>query len=151
MRHLDIFIETLILLCFLIFGTACSEEDDELYKLNYGTSFNMCVGYCKNEMTLESHFVTYNPTGWVDSIQTITCRDELEINSWKYFETHLNINDFFDLPNTIGCPDCADGGAEWIEVYYNGFHKKVIFEYGDTIKPVESLILQLRTFRKRFE
>jgi len=145
MRHLDIFIEKLILLCFLIFGTACSEEDDELYKLNYGTSFNMCSGYCKNEMTLESHFVTYNHTGWVDSIQTITCRDELEINSWKYFETHLNINDFFDLPKTIGCPDCADGGAEWIEIELDdGVKHKVTFEYGHEPDMLKDYIVKLR-------
>jgi len=31
----------------------------------------------------------------------------------------VDITVFFNLPAVIGCPDCADGGSEWIELELN--------------------------------
>jgi hypothetical protein len=57
----------------------------------------------------------------------------------------LNINDFFDLPTTIGCPDCADGGAEWIEIeLVDGGKHKVTFEYRHEPEKVKDYIIKLR-------
>jgi hypothetical protein len=96
-------------------------------------------------MTLESGFVTYVHSAWVDSIETITCLDVLNDNTWKYFKTQLNINDFFNLPKTIGCPDCADSGAEWIEIELVGGEKqKVTFEYGNEPDMLNDYVVKLR-------
>jgi hypothetical protein len=136
---------TFFMLCISGVCASCAREEDNSMKISYGTSFNMCLGYCKNEMTMASGAVTYVHTSWVDSLKTINCMDNLDVNSWKYFESHLNINEFFELPKTIGCPDCADGGAEWIAVELaNGRKHHVTFEYGEEPEMLTEYMIRLR-------
>lgn len=57
----------------------------------------------------------------------------------------LNTNGFLALPTTIGCPDCADGGAEWLEIELkNGIKHKVTFEYNNEPSLLKDYILKLR-------
>jgi hypothetical protein len=134
-----------ILFCIVLICLRCTKDNSELYALNYGTSFNMCIGYCYHEMKLESGYVTYIHSSWVDSIETITCLDVLNDNTWKYFKTQLNVDDFFTLPKTTGCPDCADGGAEWIEIELVGGEKhKVTFEFGNEPGMLNDYVVKLR-------
>lgn len=55
-----------------------------------------------------------------------------------------------ELDSIYGCPDCADGGAEWIEIQDDQQIKKVTFEYGDTLAPIENLMLELRDLREAY-
>ena len=49
------------------------------------------------------------------------------------------------MPETIGCPDCADGGAEWIEIKLaNGEKHKVTFEYMNAPSAFKNYISGLR-------
>lgn len=140
-------IVTACLVLLMIF-TKCADNESEISSLKYGTSFGMCVGYCKHDMTLESGFVTYTRSGWQDTVKTQSCHDMLDQDTWRYFSSGINIDSFLNLPHTIGCPDCADGGAEWIEAELaNGEVHRVTFEYGNppvTIKAyVDSLRVQM--------
>jgi len=51
------------------------------------------------------------------------------------------------LPNVLGCPDCADGGAEWIEVETGNTLKRVEFEYGVAIPSIQPLLDLVRARR----
>ena len=51
------------------------------------------------------------------------------------------------LPNVLGCPDCADGGAEWIEVEIGNTLKRVTFEYGAAIPSIQPLLDLVRERR----
>ena len=44
----------------------------------------------------------------------------------------------------IGCPDCADGGAESLSVTADGQTDKVTFEYGAQVAELEPLLGQMR-------
>jgi hypothetical protein len=135
------------LLILGLITSSCSkdESDNEIIEVKYGFSFNMCVGYCKNDISLKSGVATYNYSGWSDDIEPATCSRTLENNSWNSFNTDLDIDSFFELPDNIGCPDCADGGAEWVEIELtNGEKHKVIFEYGEEPPVLNSYIIQLR-------
>jgi hypothetical protein len=46
-----------------------------------------------------------------------------------------------------GCPDCADGGAEWLEI--DG--KRVTLEFRSDLEPIRPLLQQVRALRARFE
>ncbi|CAF4279798.1 unnamed protein product, partial [Rotaria sordida] len=48
------------------------------------------------------------------------------------------------LDDRIGCPGCADGGIEWIEVNWSKESKRVTFEYEALINGIEELIKYLR-------
>ena len=56
-----------------------------------------------------------------------------------------------EFEDVIGCPDCADGGGEWIEVTFDDTVKRITFEYGDTLEPIQNLIDQMRIIRERFQ
>jgi hypothetical protein len=48
------------------------------------------------------------------------------------------------MDTVIGCPDCADGGAEWLELGFEKEVKRVTFEYmhePDAYKKTTSKVL----------
>jgi hypothetical protein len=120
---------------------------NQIIEIKYGTSFGECIGYCKRDLVLESGKVTYNCSGWNANIQPITRSETLTLATWSDLKYNLNINSFFELPATIGCPDCADGGAEWIEIrLLNGNTHKVTYEYNhepDFLKSNVSILRQM--------
>ena len=132
----------------------CKKDDPKLIPLlvKYGTSFGMCVGYCNNNITLQPGVVTYTRQGNSGTPSPITCTGTLDENSWNSIKTGLNVTTFFNLPETIGCPDCADGGAEWIEItLINGETHKVVFEYNNAPAPLNDYSIVLRSLMSTSE
>ncbi len=60
----------------------------------------------------------------------------------------MNLDIFQSLDDRIGCPDCADGGAEWVQIDWNNGNKRVTFENRQTVKGIEKLIEKLREMRQ---
>ena len=54
------------------------------------------------------------------------------------------------LEGVHGCPDCADGGAEWIEIDTGSGPIRVTFEFGDTLPGIGPLQAEIRALRERF-
>ena len=54
------------------------------------------------------------------------------------------------LPEVIGCPDCADGGAEWVAVNADGKQYKVTYDYGKTPKELEAVVAKLKVLKDSF-
>jgi hypothetical protein len=99
-------------------------------EVNYGTSFGMCVGYCKHDMQLKKDKTTFNCSGWAEQYPLQSNTINTNTVMFDSLKMNIKIKDFFELPEIIGCPDCADGGAEWIEIIMvNGEKHKVVFEY----------------------
>ncbi|MBT3179394.1 MAG: hypothetical protein HOL10_00880 [Candidatus Marinimicrobia bacterium] len=74
----------------------------------------------------------------------------MSIKEWNSLLVSINMDSILSLPNIIGCPDCADGGAEWIEIITADTLKSVIFEYWDTIDPINNTIEILREMDREF-
>lgn len=141
---------------FLILSllTCCSKNETSsgLVQVKYGTSFGECMGYCKRDLTLKSDSILYKRSGWVETVVPVTITDILEENSWDLIKEKLDIASFSALPATIGCPDCADGGAEWIEIELStGGKHKVTFEYHNEPNAVKNYINDLREMMNSFE
>ncbi|MCM4164378.1 MULTISPECIES: hypothetical protein [unclassified Arenibacter] len=134
----------------LMIGVLLSCEKNEvnpsdIKQLGYGTSFGMCVGYCKNEMLLKSDTVIYTRSGWNKQVDSIDCKENLTQLSWDSIKKMVDLNEFFSLQEILGCPDCADGGAEWLEIEnFSGKKYKVTFEYGKAPEELETIINALR-------
>jgi len=142
-----------VIICILSIGVLvkCAKKDDtdEIIQVRYGTSFGFCLGYCKKDLTLKSGTETITASGWNDTIVTKTCTETLENSSWDSLKTGLDITTFFTLPVTIGCPDCADGGAEWLELKLaNGNSHRVTFEYNNEPEVLKDYIPELRDFMR---
>lgn len=127
------------------FGISCEKNDLEISQIKYGTSFGMCVGYCKKDILLKSGSITYSRSGWINTIETISCTESLSELSWNSYKSVIDSKKFFELPEIIGCPDCADGGSEWIEIeVLSGKKHKVTFEYMNEPIELKDFIIGLR-------
>lgn len=113
--------------------------------LVYGTSFGECQGPCYQEVLVNEKgevefLVRYN--GLEESSQFNTFMpDEVQ----QSIENEFSLSNLQSLDDVIGCPDCADGGAEWLELRRAGQSvKKVTFEFGKAPKEIEKVVDLLR-------
>ena len=146
MRKLIIILSSF--LSFLFIG--CSQGDiiESDYTINSGSSFGMCVENCYQELSI-------NENKAVLKVRKIRGDDELKkykrsvtAQEWNDIKALIDQESFNVLPEVIGCPDCADGGAEWIEIKSFGFVKRVTFEYGQPPAQIEELVTKLRETRE---
>jgi len=148
-----IFLRSVPLLIFmLVLSCSNNNEDGVIVQISYGTSFGECIGYCKKDLIIKPGRVIYSRSSWYPVIRTITNTNDLGENDWSFFKTNILLSPFLNLPKIIGCPDCADGGAEWIEIELdNGVKHKVTFEYHNEPSVVKSYIVELRKLLDDFE
>ena len=118
-------------------------------EIKTGTSFGECGGYCKMEFVINSKNIIYIKSSW-DNSSYPEVKKEILISSdeWNSLVGNLDVKKFNLLPERIGCPDCADGGAEWIEISDGKATKKVTFEYGASISGIDPFVKKLREIRK---
>ena len=125
------------------------------YVVNYGTSFGMCVGPCRKEMNVVKNEVIFTVfytegRGAIGGTPKIY-NEALDAILGKSLVKSIDYEAFKNLNEVIGCPDCADGGAEWVEIFKNGSKHKVTFEFGRAPKEIESLVTILREKKAYFE
>jgi len=140
-----------IILLFSAFTCRESTEfvpSDRLMLVKTGTSFGMCVGHCITEVEINPQKVTMYRKAWRSNIRDKTCERALVRQEWENLGKTLDFAIFSQLPETIGCPDCADGGKEWIEITYGEQMKRVTFEFGKDIPQITGLISQIRKIRE---
>ncbi|MCP9292318.1 hypothetical protein [Gracilimonas sediminicola] len=134
--------------------TGCSQGD--IIKSNYtiksGSSFGMCVGPCFQEVSVnESQAVLRirenKGEGGLSELKVENKR-AVSPQEWGEIQSLVNQEAITALPKVIGCPDCADGGAEWIEIQSPGLVKKVTFEYGQPPAQIKELVDRLRETRE---
>ena len=123
--------------------------------IKYGTSFGMCLGPCKKEMVLandEAAFTVYQNGGrGTAGGDPVTYTEKLNSDYITAVANSVDFEAFKKLEETIGCPDCADGGAEWVEITKNDSRHKVTFEFGHDVKEIGGLLKLLREKRVYFE
>jgi hypothetical protein len=120
--------------------------------LRYGTSFGMCTEYCKTDLKITSVGIKHTTSAWnlredlpklKPKIRTISFSKK----KWKELIDKIDFDQFNKLDDRIGCPDCADGGAEWIEIGLNGRLKTVTIEYGASITELNNLLNPIRELK----
>jgi len=125
---------------------------NKIKTIKTGTSFGKCVGYCKMVLDINSKSISYIKSGWDNSsYPEVQRKIQISPKEWNSLVNALNVKKFNLLPERIGCPDCADGGAEWIEISDGKTTKKVTFEYGASISEIDSFIKKLRKLEELFQ
>ena len=96
--------------------------------------------------------VFYSQSG-VDSTATPVKTEEFSnsLKDWTKLVGPLDVKKFNKMKESYGCPDCADGGSEYIEIKTMGGTKRVTIEYGTAFPDLEPLLTELRTQRKKVE
>ena len=119
--------------------------------IRWGTSFGECIGYCTQEVEVTPTLARLTRTS-SDPSHYPARVEERDVSgaTWSDLRAAVEASDITSLDDIYGCPDCADGGAEWVEVETQGSKKKVVFEAGDPPRGVASLVDALRSVRSAF-
>jgi hypothetical protein len=154
---------TLGLLAFLLLASCRKAPDIIIYNhgtgndssalvIRSGTSFGECMGYCRTMLEVDSLDLVFSEFGWGDTVRYPTKRQsgKLTASERQCLMSSVNIDEFMKLDTVIGCPDCADGGAEWIEIERKGVTRRVTFEYGHSIPAIQNMLDRIRLLREDF-
>lgn len=143
-------------LLMLVLGSCAdkfvAEPTQDTLTIRSGISYGYCIGYCQRVLELTPTAAVFTKASNQPSTQypTVSCTGAITESEWKTLETQANLAALQKQPQTIGCPDCADGGAEFLEIEQGGERYRVTFEAGKTIPGFESLVTALREKRATF-
>ena len=118
--------------------------------LKWGTSFGMCAGYCQEDLSIDSARATLTRSSRQSERPTLTHDRALSDSALRQLLQHVDVEVIRSLQDVYGCPDCADGGAEYVEIVAPTFTKRVQFEYGAGPPELQSLLRELRALRATF-
>lgn len=115
-----------------------------------GESFGLCAGYCIHELEVDGSKVKFKALPRPGGPQPAERFYEGDIDQevWGNLLASLDVSTVLQMDDVYGCPDCADGGAEWIEIEDGESTKRVTFEYGNAPEEVQAIADLLRSIRK---
>lgn len=115
------------------------------------TSFGMCVGYCSTRLELaagQAVLVRESRGGRGGaSLPSQRLSAKLDAREWDEIVRLAAAAKFDGLPEVIGCPDCADGGAESLSVEGASGTKTVKFDHGAKVEALQPLLDRAREWR----
>jgi hypothetical protein len=116
------------------------------------TSFGMCMGYCKTRLEISpgQAVLVREPWGRGDRNQPVQrTTAPLDAGEWQEIARLAAAAKIDGLPDVIGCPDCADGGAESLTIVAPGRNKTITFDHGAKIAEAQPLLDRVRAIRTR--
>jgi hypothetical protein len=96
--------------------TACEGDAGKgsaVTKVASTTSFGMCMGYCKTTLEISANEAVLTREAWgrgaASGLPTQRFNVALSAQEWNDIAGAAAAAKIDGLPETIGCPDCADG------------------------------------------
>jgi hypothetical protein len=113
------------------------------------TSFGFCAAsaYCATRLELRADGALFVQES--RALPARQARAALSAGEWQALVTALDEARLRALPSVVGCPDCADGGAETLTAVVDGRTTTVTFEYGRALPGLELLLARVRAQRER--
>lgn len=124
--------------------------DNMIISVMHGTNFGHCRGYCRKEVVFSEDQIVYFEAS-VDSTRNPLKTEKFDNSpaKWENLADKIDWNKFKGLEERYGCPDCADGGSEYIEIKTINGTKRVTIEFNKEMPELEPLLTELRTQRKK--
>jgi hypothetical protein len=146
----NLILGTVLMLLFTF--SACEKSKlNDLSVIKYGSSFGMCVGFCVNELAVGKDEMTYSGKQRSPKPDTRSCTKPINADEVEAIKELIDIEKIAALPEVIGCPDCADGGAEWVAINAGGKNYKITFEYGKAPKELAAAVARLKILTAEFK
>jgi hypothetical protein len=144
----------LLLAAVLAGSAACNSvvpAPDEVDAIRTTTSFGFCLGYCRTtlEVTADGMVFIEESTRQAD-LPRVVRTAPISAEEWSRLVEAVDRAALEALPATVGCPDCADGGAESVEVIGTDWRDQVTFEFNASLPELQPLLSRLRGLRERF-
>lgn len=117
------------------------------------TSFGMCVGYCTTRLELsEGQAVLIREARGGRGVPTPAEPTQrfsraLSATEWAEIQRLAAQADLDALPDVVGCPDCADGGAEGLTIEGPDGAESVSLEFRAEIPQAQALLDRVREIR----
>jgi|SRR5687768_2157546 len=128
-----------------------TERPETSFVVSTGTFFGFCGGYCYTELVLDGNTVRFTETSRDSARLPPRTRSlELEAADAERIRALVDPAVLSSLAGVHGCPDCADGGGEWVQVRSPDDSTRVTFEHGRVLNPIAELQAELRALRNRF-
>lgn len=150
------FAGALIAASFLIGGCQSGDAGTAsagISKITATTSFGMCVGYCTTQLEISKDGAVLTRQGrggrGLQDLPDQTIRAPLSPAEWGEFAQLAAEARFDGLTEVLGCPDCADGGAESLSVESKDGTRSVKFEFGAKVEGVQPLLDRVRKEREK--
>lgn len=137
--------------CLFHFSNCKKGKINKLDSISYGTSFGMCTGYCAQSIVISDSKLTFSKSKNGSTPDTKTCSKSISATEINEIKNLLVANQLSNLPERIGCPDCADGGAEWVSVTADGKQYKITYEYGKAPKELAGAVAKLKVLKDSFK
>lgn len=127
-------------------------NENKIIRITHGTSFGHCRGYCIKEEIYTEKSMTYVKRGW-DTTQTkpVSWSFKTKKNNFEDITKRFSYLKFQELDSIIGCPDCADAGAEYLIIETKKGTRKVVFDAYSSPTGIETFLEYIREKRKELE
>lgn len=118
------------------------------------TSFGMCVGYCTTRLEItESQAVLIREArggrGAPQNLPAQRYATPLSAAEWQEIQRLASQADLTRVPDVVGCPDCADGGAEGLTIESGAGSESVSLEFRAELPAAQGLLSRVRGIRDR--
>jgi hypothetical protein len=125
--------------------------ENKLLSIRNGTYFGECLVHCFEEITVTPDKVVYTLTSRMPDADRPDIRAEspMTLDAWQGLLGLLDWGDLASLPRTIGDPDAADAGGEFLEVWGDQGTKRVDFDKDAAVPKIAALLAVLRDLRAR--
>ena len=115
------------------------------------TSFGMCMGYCATRLEISDGQAVLVRTAHggrgAQDLPDQRLTAALKPGEWQEIARLAATTTFEGLPAVIGCPDCADGGAESLTIVGAGGTQTISFDHGAMIAQAKPLLDRVRALR----
>ena len=136
--------------------TACAMQASapaDVRQIVSTTSFGMCAGYCNTRLEIsegQAVLVRRGHGRGVPDLPEQRVQAGLTATEWREIVALAAKTNLSALPETIGCPDCADGGAESISIVAGEAQPRTVtFDYNSQVAQVQPLLDRVRALRQR--
>ncbi len=137
-------------------STPASQSNASVDRIVSTTSFGMCIGYCSTRLEISQNEAVLirqarggrgNPNNLPD--QRIAA--PITSAEWEEIAALASATPLDTLPEVIGCPDCADGGAESLAIVRDGqgAPRTITFDFNGEVAGAGPLLERIRTIRAR--
>lgn len=132
----------------LIFFSCKKSNDAKTPRITYGYSFGMANA--TQQIRLNEDLFLYENKSMALKIDK-RCSKAAENGLFKEILNSADLETFRKLPTHFGCPDCADGGAEFIEIEMDGIVKRVTYNYGEVPDELSAVVAKLKPVMLSFK
>ena len=114
-----------------------------------GTYFGESLIHSNETVTITPEKTSYALTSNVQDPQypDVTVEREETREDWDELQALIDPAKFRELPATLGQPDAADQGGEWVEITVGGEAKRIDLELNASVPEVDALLQKLRKTR----